>query len=267
MQLGLQKRLIDGARKINRLFCRFDGHQSQTTNTSLEKASGKNVLMEADAVCRDASGNSFMIAEFQSLYEQRNHLNTTTSSEIQMFLFIISALILSVSFVRESALVSQQSFFVVCSTATTLATILGISTFYRTVNSRIQIFTYARAMNRIRKYYVELCPHIESYLLMPTSHKIPNFASIGQNQRYTSQILNNTGVLALVTSSLFCGAFLSYIALLAEIDIIPSLPVWLISLACVMALFGSFLILLRWQHLILDLAEVKFHSRYSTIPD
>jgi hypothetical protein len=222
---------------------------------------------DGDDEAVSAEVHSFMLAEFESIYQNRNQLSTITNSEIQMFLLILSALIVGISFVRESALVSQEGFLVVCSVATTLAFILGLSTFYRNVQARVQIFTYTRALNRIRRFYVVYDKRIADYLMMPTSHRQPSFTSVGQNDRYISQIMNAAGILALVTSSIFTCAVLSIISLLHEASILPYLQVPFVTISCILSLIVSTLILLRWQHVILSNAEEHQRNKFAHLLD
>ncbi|MGI8485271.1 MAG: hypothetical protein ACR2OU_13530 [Thermomicrobiales bacterium] len=223
MLFGLLERLTDGTQKKTLLSSLLDGHQSKTITMSSEKSTEDNPIRTSE------NSAQFMIAEFESLYSQRHALNTLTNSEINIYFAIVTASAVAVGFLSGFFAESRISFLWSTIGLVCVLLILGLFILYRTINSRIQNVVYVRAMNLVRRYFVDHDPHLKIYLRLPVTDDSPRFSSIGQDSGFLASILTNTGILSVVNAGLSIVLWLGVHSILYETGTIHRTQDWIIA--------------------------------------
>ncbi len=122
----------------------------------------------------------FMLAEFETLRCLRSDMKSMGESRVNIFLLAVSG-----GLVGGLALLNKSSGFEnVLPPITGLVVLvglflLGFITFRRAIETDINMKIYARGLNRIRRYFVQLDPDLREYLLLPISDDQPRFGTLG----------------------------------------------------------------------------------------
>lgn len=122
----------------------------------------------------------FMLAEFETLRCLRSDMKSMGESRVNIFLLAVSG-----GLVGGLALLNESSGFEnVLPSITGLVVLvglflLGFITFRRTIETDINMKIYARGLNRIRRYFVQLDPDLREYLILPISDDQPRFGTLG----------------------------------------------------------------------------------------
>lgn len=105
-----------------------------------------------------------LTTEHFTLATARSTAVTESSARSSLFLLSVSATIVALGFVGQSA--RPEMFEVFALTVLPTLFVLGLVTFLRLVESSIEDFRYAQAINRIRRYYLEIAGEDAGYFLM-----------------------------------------------------------------------------------------------------
>jgi hypothetical protein len=162
-------------------------------------------------------GEEFLLADFEALRELRANLNTLVTSEINVFLTMVTATFVALGFLGDRISFGER-FRLLALGVLLVVCLLGIITFARVVESRIQVHSYARSMNRIRRYFFCQSMTIAPYLdQRAVSDALPRYAAIGQSRGRIRAMLGNTGMIATLNSATL-AAFGVILAILLGYD-------------------------------------------------
>jgi hypothetical protein len=183
----------------------------------------------------------FMLAEFETLRCLRSDMNSVGESRVSIFLVAVSGGLVGLALLNESSGLEEVLPLI---TGVVLAGLLflGLVTFGRTIERDINIKLYARGLNRIRRYFVQLDPDLREYLLLPISDDRPRFGTLGSlpsgGQLFTLEsmvaVINSTvatvavsaftirilglenvqvGIIAILAFLVVCGAHYRYMSI------------------------------------------------------
>jgi hypothetical protein len=152
-----------------------------------------------------------MLTEYKTLQELRSELITIGENRVNFFLAIVSGGLVGLSLLPQASPMGEINYLITGAVLIGFL-ILGFITLARTIERSIGVKKYARGMNRIRRYFAQLDPHLHAYFLLPISDDRPTFQSIGWltgGAKFLSlanivAIIN--GILVSVTSSLYSYA-------------------------------------------------------------
>jgi hypothetical protein len=148
----------------------------------------------------------FLRSEFDAQREMRGNLNTLVAAETNIFVAIVGATFLGLSFlgqavIRESAIVDRPVLYFAAIGVLVIDYLLGWSTFDRVVSSRITVVRYARTMNRARRYYVDRYPDLADFVSPDIRDDRPPMGSVGSSQPSLNVLSGNTGLVAILASA------------------------------------------------------------------
>jgi hypothetical protein len=115
----------------------------------------------------------FMLAEYSTLRESRHRLESVGENRVNFFLAIVSGAIVGLGLVNQLPGPTDIIYFVNIAIFISIF-LLGLITFARMVERSINDIQYARAMNRIRRYFVDRNTTIEKYLWFPITDDKPS---------------------------------------------------------------------------------------------
>ena len=130
--------------------------------------------MEGAAANDDARRQAvitFLTTEHFTLQTARAAAIGETNSRLQLYLGVLSSSILALALVAQVAEFTR-AFFVLALVLFTVVLFLGWATIGRLQHTWLDWFHAAQGMSRIRRYFVEIAPETERYLIMP-SHDDP----------------------------------------------------------------------------------------------
>ncbi len=166
---------------------------------------GEGALAQPDAA---STSSAFLLAEMQTIREMRASLNSLVSSEISIFLAMVTATFVGLAFASEKFAVSD-AFVVVAIWALTVVALLGWALFTRVVRSRVEVVKYARTLNRIRNYFLDSDGSIQKYMSTEIYDDQPPFGSIGSSRPRFLVLSGNTGMIAILNSGVVSSAIAS----------------------------------------------------------
>jgi hypothetical protein len=105
-----------------------------------------------------------LTTEHFTLATARSTAVSESSARSSLFLLSVSATLVALGFVGQSA--HDEMFEVFALTVLPTLFLLGLVTFFRLAESSIEDFRYAQAINRIRRYYLEIAGEDAGYFLM-----------------------------------------------------------------------------------------------------
>lgn len=169
----------------------------------------------------EPEAEAFLRMEFEAQREMRGSLNTLVAAESNIFVAIVGATFLGLSFlgqavIRDSAVVDRQALYVAAIGVLLVDYLLGWSTFRRVVSSRITVVHYARTMNRARRYYVDRYPDLTDFVSPDIRDDRPPMGSVGSRRPFLDVLSGNTGLVAILASA--CVGALAGVVLAAVGD-------------------------------------------------
>lgn len=120
----------------------------------------------------------FMLAEYETLRSVRSGLMSLGESRANIFLLTVSGGLAGLAILYGSSGWEEIAAPIIGVVLAGLF-LLGLITFARSIERNIGIKVYARGMNRIRQYFVQLYPNLSDYLILPVSDDRPAFKSMG----------------------------------------------------------------------------------------
>ena len=141
----------------------------------------------------------FMLAEFETLRCLRSDISSVGESRANILLATVSGGLVGLALLNESSGLEEV---VPLITGVVLAGLLflGLITFGRIIERDINIKLYARGLNRIRRYFVQLDPDLREYLLLPISDDRPRFKTLGWLPS-SGQIFSLESMVAVINST------------------------------------------------------------------
>src|SRR5829696_335964 len=151
----------------------------------------------------------------QALTTEHFTLQTARSATIMesngrsaLFLSTVSSAVVALAFIGQIADVGQPFFLFALAVLPTLF-LLGLLTYLRLAQSASEDLLYSRAINRIRRYYLDLDPAAPSWFLLGGHDDIhgvmANMGLVTSNWH----LLSHTSTMVAVTTSMIGGAFVA----------------------------------------------------------
>lgn len=109
---------------------------------------------------------NFLLAEYTTLRELRQNLDSLGESRVNFFLATVSGVIVGLALINQMPGEKEIIYFINGAAFIGLFW-LGLITFTRMVERSINLVLYMRGMNRIRRYFVDRNLSIEKYLWLP----------------------------------------------------------------------------------------------------
>jgi hypothetical protein len=190
-------------------------------------------------------GVQFLLADFNSIRTFKEQSVSIGDKRVDIFITLSSALTGGLGLLSQTGIDLRTFLFIALCGAFGLL-VIGLVTFYQVVDRDILIVDYIHAINRIRGFFAENAPHIQPYLLMPTSHIYPKYNWQSSNRR-----------IPMVINGLSAGALCALLTLLIRNLTIPDF-VSVLSLA--IAFLITFSLQEIYSHRIFKRAESKAHQ-------
>jgi hypothetical protein len=134
--------------------------------------------------------------------------------------------------------------------------LLGWAIFDRVVRSRIQVVEYARQLNRIRRYFVDLSPGIAPFVSARPCDTLPRFGAIGSDHPWFPS--GNTGLISIVNSAVLAtisGILIAYAS--DDQELSP-----LIALAAILLFISSLAAHQQYQNRRFNQAEMEWQAAF-----
>lgn len=121
-----------------------------------------------DDAARQQATVTFLTTEHFTLQGARSAAVAETNSRLQIYMGVLSSSIVALALVAQVSRLGSV-FFAFALVILPIVYLLGLATIGRLNQSWDDWFRAGQGMNRIRRYFVEVAPEIEPYLIMPTS--------------------------------------------------------------------------------------------------
>ena len=120
-----------------------------------------------DADARRQAVVTFLTTEHFTLQTARSAAVAETNGRLQLYLGVLSSSILALALIAQVAPFTR-AFFVVALILFLVVFFLGLGTIGRLGQTWLEWFHAGQGMSRIRRYFVEMAPEADRYLIMPT---------------------------------------------------------------------------------------------------
>lgn len=150
-------------------------------------------------------GEKFLIEEFNSLRSFKEQSVLIADKRADSLLTLASAFVAGLGLLSQTK-IDTENLLTIAAIGTLALLLIGTITFKQVIDRDILIVDYIRAINRIRAYFAEHAPQIQSFLLMPTSHEFPTYQWQSSNRR-VPMVINgiSIGVFVIVSDMLMEG--------------------------------------------------------------
>ncbi len=124
------------------------------------------------------SAVEFMLTEYQALNEARGRVLERGQTYVNLFLTITSGFAAFIAILSQ-IVTKKESFFLISSPFLLVLLLLGLVSYIRIIDRNISITRIDRGINRIRRFFVDIEPRIQRFLLYPPHDDTPKYASPG----------------------------------------------------------------------------------------
>jgi hypothetical protein len=212
-------------------------------------------------------GEQFLLVDFHKLCDQRIALGATINTEINIFLLVVSAFAVATGFVTDMKFTNDVGLLLMIGMGSAALGLIGFTTFYRGVNARVQIFTYVRDMNRIRRYFVNGDEVLKLYAPPYLHDDKPSFLQTSQDSSRLAPFLGGTLAIIVLTSALAAISAISIAAsLLGVLKVEGKSPLLMLLVIGVIVLVGSALKMMIKQHSMLIEAQREAMATVTHFP-
>jgi hypothetical protein len=105
-----------------------------------------------------------LATEHWSLLATRNIAYTAAYSRVSILLTVVSAAVVALALVAQATEFSD-AFYVFALLVLPVALFIGVATYIRLIDARIEDFWLVSGMNRLRHAYLEIAPELEPYFV------------------------------------------------------------------------------------------------------
>jgi len=158
----------------------------------------------------------FMLAEFETLRCLRSDMNSVGESRVNILLVAVSGGLVGLALLNESSGL-KEVFPLITGVVLVGLFLLGLITFGRTIERDINMKLYARGLNRIRRYFVQLDPDLRKYLLLPISDDQPRFGTMGWLPS-GGQVFSLESMVAVINSTIVTVAVSAFAVRIPELE-------------------------------------------------
>jgi hypothetical protein len=152
-----------------------------------------------------------LTTEHFTLQTARSATIADSNGRSALYLSTVSGAVVALAFIGQVAQVSQPFFLFALALLPALF-LLGVLTYLRLLQCAIEDLFYARAINRIRRYYLGLGPDAARWFLL-AGHDDPAGAMASMGLSATRRhLLSHTATMVAVVASIIGGAFVALAA-------------------------------------------------------
>lgn len=169
-----------------------------------------------------------LTTEHTALQTARSATIFDASGRANLFLGSVSSAIVALAFVGQVSGLGTP-FFVFGLVILPSLVFLGVATFARVIESSIEDTLYARGINRIRHYYVEVAPETVPLFALPTTDDLAGaMAASGMRSSPWQPFLSTAGMIEVINSVLVGVLAALLAALLGDRRLAVAVPVGLV---------------------------------------
>jgi hypothetical protein len=143
-----------------------------------------------------------LTTEHSALQSARSTTVSETNGRISLFLGSVSSALIALGFLGQGA-TGTTAFFLFGAVLFPALFFIGLATFIRVLQTTREDLLYARGINRIRHFYLELAPQLQTYLILSPHDDI---AGVFKNMSLTPSrwqfVFTGAGMVAVITSVL-----------------------------------------------------------------
>jgi hypothetical protein len=176
------------------------------------QAAGQSGVPEAGEQAFTVTGDQRLLqaltTEHFTLQTARSATIMETNGRSALFLSTVSSAVVALAFIGQVADVGQPFFLFALAVLPTLF-FLGLLTYLRLTQSASEDLLYSRAINRIRRYYLELDPAAPPWFLLGGHDDIHGVMANMGLMASSRHLLSHTATMVAVTTSMIGGAFVA----------------------------------------------------------
>lgn len=133
----------------------------------------------------------FLLADFTNLREFSHNAQAGNDRRTDLLLTFTAGLAAGLALLHQAP-IERRDFLFICLVSAISLALVALAWFQLILRKDMGALDYIRAMNLIRKYFAEQAPHIQPYLMMPTSHRFPKYSSLaaGGHSRIIALIIS-----------------------------------------------------------------------------
>src|SRR5829696_678657 len=176
----------------------------QAAGQSAEPETGERPL----AVNGDQGLLQALTTEHFTLQTARSATIMETNGRSALFLSTVSSAVVALAFIGQVADVGQPFFLFALAVLPALF-VLGLLTYLRLVQSASEDLLYSRAINRIRRFYLDLDPAAPSWFLLGGHDDIHGATANMDLVPSSRHLLSHTATMVAVTTSMIGGVFVA----------------------------------------------------------
>jgi hypothetical protein len=204
-----------------------------------------------------------LTTEHFTLQTARSATIMETNGRSALFLSTVSSAVVALAFIGQVADVGQPFFLFALAVLPALF-FLGLLTYLRLTQSAIEDLLYARAINRIRRYYLELDPVAPSWILLGGHDDVRGVMANMGLAPTGRHLLSHTASTVAVMTSIIGGVFVSLAVGGLGADRVPAAVAAVVG---VLVAVATMAVLWRDQTRRWRTAEVSVASAYPSQPD
>lgn len=189
-----------------------------------------------------------MLKEYELLKDFRelivNQVDNRVNLYLKMFSTVIASIpVLSIFVESPQNIVNNELLSAILIIVSVLLLYFGVLSFYRVIEGHISIINYTRAINRIRRYFLDNDQSIKNYLAMPVTDNVPKYGTYGFSSVKTINVGATSLIMTLNALNLLLteGLIVWYISLKISMTFIMTIII--IILSVIVSIF--YLMLLR----------------------
>jgi hypothetical protein len=176
------------------------------------QAAGQSGAPEAGERAFAVNGDQRLLqaltTEHFTLQTARSATIMETNGRSALFLSTVSSAVVALAFIGQVADVGQPFFLFALAVLPTLF-LLGLLTYLRLAQSAGEDLLYSRAINRIRRYYLDLDPAAPSWFLLGGHDDIHGVMANMGLVASSRHLLSHTATMVAVTTSMIGGTFVA----------------------------------------------------------
>jgi hypothetical protein len=141
-----------------------------------------------------------LTTEHSALQSARSTTVTETNGRISLFLGSVSSALIALGFLGQGA-TGTTAFFLFGAVLFPALFFVGLATFIRVLQATREDLLYARGINRIRHFYLELAPQLQTYLILSPHDDIMGvFRNMGLTPSRWQFVFTGAGMVAVINS-------------------------------------------------------------------
>jgi uncharacterized membrane protein YqjE len=165
----------------------------------------------------------FLLAEYQSLREQRKTLMQASHSEVTIFFGAVTAIGLAfgLTFNNESGLTPKLA--LMGSAVLTVLLAIGFATLWRLTRFHGNSVRYAKGMNLVRWYFVERDSTIAGYLSLPVEDSTPTYERLYGSLFHAIPVSGSSSLIISILNSAISAAlgYCLWVAICSKPNVAP----------------------------------------------